>query len=48
MYVLRNSEGAIIGAFANLQPGIAEEYLSQDDQELIDAIKSITDPVKAQ
>lgn len=35
MYVQRNQEGVITGAFANMQPGYAEEYLPDDDPELL-------------
>lgn len=41
MFVSRNSDGEIYGAFANLQPGIAEEYLSEDSPELIDFFNSL-------
>jgi hypothetical protein len=34
-YVQRNTEGNITGKFANLQPGYAEEYLDDNDPELI-------------
>lgn len=40
MYVLRDSEGKIIGMFANLQPGIAEEYLKENSKELLAAIEA--------
>lgn len=46
MYVMRNSEGAIIGIFANLQPGIAEEYLNESNQELIAAFESFRNIVE--
>ena len=35
MYVQRNGSGVIIGAYANLQPGFAEEWLELDNPELI-------------
>ncbi|WP_422402647.1 hypothetical protein [Pseudomonas sp. GZD-209] len=34
MFVLRNEAGKVVGVFANLQPGKAEEYLQPDDAEL--------------
>lgn len=36
MYVERNLQGAIVGAFANIQPGFAEEYVADDSTELLD------------
>jgi hypothetical protein len=36
MYVMRNTEGKIIGVFALSQEGFAEESLSSDDEELIE------------
>lgn len=35
MFVRRNSDGAISGAYANKQPGIAEEELPDDDSDLL-------------
>jgi hypothetical protein len=34
MFVQRNAQDEIIGAFANPQPGYAEEYLSTGSPEL--------------
>lgn len=34
-YVERNSDGAVINVFARPQPGVAEEYLADDDAELL-------------
>lgn len=34
MYVLRNDAGEIVGLFANLQPGVADEYLETDSVEI--------------
>ena len=34
-FIQRNAAGAIIGRFANRQPGFAEEFLSDDSQELV-------------
>lgn len=36
MFVLRNEAGEIIGLFANLQPGTAEEYVEADSAEIAD------------
>lgn len=36
MYVMRNEEGAITGAFVLPQEGFAEESLPEDDHELIE------------
>lgn len=36
MYVWRNDEGKIVGAFLNLQPGYAEEWLELDNPELVE------------
>lgn len=35
-YVQRNSDGEIIGIFANSQAGYAEEELADDNQEVLD------------
>lgn len=35
MYVKRNEQGVIVSAYGNLQPGIAEEWLENDDPELL-------------
>lgn len=35
MFVQRNGEGAISGAFSNRQEGFAEEYLALDNPELM-------------
>jgi hypothetical protein len=34
-FVQRDCDGLIVGSFANLQPGFAEEYVSDDDPELL-------------
>ncbi|MBY5698515.1 hypothetical protein [Rhizobium leguminosarum] len=34
-YVQRDEQGNIIGVYANLQPGYAEEFLPDDDQDLL-------------
>lgn len=34
-YVSRNDAGNINGLFANLQPGYAEEFLPDDDPEVV-------------
>ncbi|HBT44293.1 MAG TPA: hypothetical protein DEB21_20520, partial [Rhodospirillaceae bacterium] len=34
-YVQRGAGGAIVGFFANMQPGIAEEFLADDDPEMV-------------
>lgn len=36
MYVQRDADGKILIAYAMRQPGLAEEYLSEDDPELAD------------
>lgn len=36
MYVMRNEEGSIVGCFANKQPGIADEFVKEPSEELID------------
>lgn len=34
MFVLRNEAGKVVGAYANLQPGLAEEFLPEGNEEL--------------
>jgi phage terminase small subunit len=34
-FIQRNEAGVIVGQFANLQPGIAEQWLADDDPELL-------------
>lgn len=41
MFVLRNDDGEIIGLFANLQPGIAEEYLDVNSAEIAEFYEKI-------
>ena len=38
-YVQRDDEGNITGCFANPQPGFAEEYLPDDDAEVVDFLE---------
>lgn len=40
-YVQRDESGAIIGRFANPQPGFAEEYLSDDSPELLPSLNDL-------
>lgn len=40
MFVKRDDSG-VIGAFANAQAGVAEEYLAEDDQELMAFLESL-------
>lgn len=35
MYIQRDDNGQIVGAFANLQPGFAEESIADDAPELV-------------
>lgn len=35
MYVQRNQQGQIVGAYSNLQPGYAEEWIDDNDPELL-------------
>ncbi len=41
MFVLRNDDGEIIGLFANLQPGVAEEYLDVNSEEIAEFYEKI-------
>lgn len=42
MFVMRNESGVIVGAFANLQPGVAEEYLQENDGELAEFFNNLS------
>ena len=46
MFVWRDENGKIIGAFANMQPGWAEEWLERDDPELIEFYESLAHRVQ--
>jgi hypothetical protein len=35
-FIQRNEDGVVVGQFANLQPGIAEQWLDDDDPELLE------------
>jgi len=39
MFVQRDKDGHIVGAFAVLQAGFAEEFLPENSQELVDFYK---------
>ena len=41
MYVQRNEQGEITGAYANPQAGYAEEYLSPDNEGLVAFLDAI-------
>lgn len=36
IYVQRNEDGVVVGVFASEQPGIAEEPVQEDDQEVVE------------
>lgn len=36
IYVQRNEDGVIVGVFASEQPGLADEPLKADDQEVLE------------
>jgi hypothetical protein len=43
-YVQRDDEGNITGIFANPQPGFAEEYLPDDDPEVVAFLENQENP----
>jgi hypothetical protein len=46
-YVQRNNQALIIGSFANLQPGYAEEEIADDAAELLVFLNPPTDAIKS-
>jgi len=41
MYIQRNQQGEISGAFANRQDGYAEEYVAEDAPELVAWLEAV-------
>jgi hypothetical protein len=42
LYVQRDADGKIIGIYSNFQAGIAEEEMSEDDQEVLAFLNPVT------
>lgn len=45
VYVLRNAEGAVCAVFRGKQPGIAEEYLPEDNAEIVSYLAPPVPPI---